>query len=193
LIPKRINFGGGLGIPYFSNESELDLNQFTHCMNAELNHCNHIFSHPIEYILELGRFIVGPFGYYLSSVMSVKKSRDRKFVILDGGMHQNMPASGNFGQIIKRNYQIENISNRNGPKETVDIVGCLCTTLDRLATGVEIPTPEVGHVIAFENSGAYGLTASPLLFLGHATPREILVRNGETKVIRESRDISYFN
>ena len=74
-------------------------------MNAKLNGFNQNFSDPIEYILELGRFIVGPFGYNLSSVMSVKKSRGRKFVILDGGMHQNLPASGNFGQIMWRNVR----------------------------------------------------------------------------------------
>lgn len=193
LIPQKINFGGGLGIPYFSSESEFDLAQFFQLINAKLIEYKNNFNHPIEYILELGRFIVGPFGYYLSSVMSVKKSRGRKFVVLDGGMHQNLPASGNFGQIIRRNYLMENISNRAGTMETVDIAGCLCTTLDRLATGIEIGTPEVGNVILLKNSGAYGLTASPVFFLGHPTPKEILVCKGKTEIIRESRDITYFN
>jgi len=123
----------------------------------------------------------------------MKETRGRKFVILDGGMHHNLPPSGNFGQIISKNYDIQNLSKPMPAKEKVDIVGCLGTTLDRLANRIEIGSPEVGNVIAIKNSGAYGLTASPVFFLGHETPREILIKEGKFSLIRESKEITQFN
>jgi len=108
-------------------------------------------------------------------------------------MHHNLPPSGNFGQIISKNYDIQNISKPMPAKEKVDIVGCLGTTLDRLANRIEIGSPEVGNVIAIKNSGAYGLTASPVFFLGHETPREILIKEGKFSLIRESKEITQFN
>ena len=193
LSPARINFGGGLGIPYFSSDTDFDLKEFARFVNRAVAQFDTRMSQPIDYIMELGRYIVGPFGYYLSRVLALKETRGRKFVILDGGMHQNLPASGNFGQIISKNYDIQNISKPAGAKEKVDIVGCLCTTLDRLANRIEIGSPEVGDVMAIKNSGAYGLTASPVFFLGHETPREILIKDGKFSLIRESKDIAQFN
>jgi diaminopimelate decarboxylase len=193
LAPARINFGGGLGIPYFSSDADFDLKDLSRLVNRAITQFDARMSQPVDYIMELGRYIVGPFGYYLSRVLARKETRGRKFVILDGGMHHNLPPSGNFGQIISKNYDIENLSKPMAAKEKVDIVGCLCTTLDRLANRIEIGSPETGDVIAIKNSGAYGLTASPFFFLGHETPREILIREGEFSLIRESKDITEFN
>ena len=193
LAPARINFGGGLGIPYFSSDADFDIKEFARFVNRAVAQFDTRVSQPVDYIVELGRYIVGPFGYYLSRVLALKETRGRKFVILDGGMHHNFPPSGNFGQIISKNYDIQNISKPAAAKEKVDIVGCLCTTLDRLANRVEIGSPEVGDVVAIKNSGAYGLTASPVFFLGHETPREILIKNGKARIIRESMDITQFN
>ncbi len=193
LAPARINFGGGLGIPYFSSDADFDLKEFSRFVNRAVAQFDTRMSQPIDYIIELGRYIVGPFGYYLSRVLALKETRGRKFVILDGGMHHNFPPSGNFGQIISKNYDIQNISKPAAAKEKVDIVGCLCTTLDRLANRIEIGSPEVGDVMAIKNSGAYGLTASPVFFLGHETPREILIKDGKFSLIRERKDITQFN
>ncbi len=193
LAPARINFGGGLGIPYFSSDTDFDLKEFVRFVNRAVAQFDTRMSQPLDYIIELGRYIVGPFGYYLSRVLALKKTRGRNFVILDGGMHHNLPASGNFGQIISKNYDIQNISKPTAAKEKVDIVGCLCTTLDRLANRIEIGSPEAGDVMAIKNSGAYGLTASPVFFLGHETPREILIKEGKFSLIRESKDITQFN
>ena len=193
LAPAKINFGGGLGIPYFSSDTDFDLKEFARFVNRAVAQFDTRMSQPVDYIMELGRYIVGPFGYYLSRVLALKETRGRKFVILDGGMHQNLPASGNFGQIISKNYDIQNISKPAAAKEKVDIVGCLCTTLDRLANRIEICSPEVGDVMVIKNSGAYGLTASPVFFLGHETPREILIKDGKFSLIRESKDITQFN
>lgn len=193
LAPARINFGGGLGIPYFSSDTDFDLKEFSRFVNRAVAQFDTRMPKPVDYIMELGRYIVGPFGYYLSRVLALKETRGRKFVILDGGIHQNLPASGNFGQIISKNYDIQNISKPAAAKEKVDIVGCLCTTLDRLANRIEICSPEVGDVMAIKNSGAYGLTASPVFFLGHETPREILIKGGKFSLIRESKNITQFN
>ena len=193
LAPARINFGGGLGIPYFNSDGNFDVKEFARFVNSSVAQFDARMSQGVDYIIELGRYIVGPFGYYLSRVLAVKESRGRKFVILDGGMHHNLPPSGNFGQIISKNYDIQNISKLAAAGEKVDIVGCLCTTLDRLANRIEIGSPEVGDVVVIKNSGAYGLTASPIFFLGHETPREVLIKDGKPGVIRERRDITEFN
>ncbi len=193
LAPARINFGGGLGIPYFSSDADFDVKEFARFVNSAVVQFDARISHAVDYILELGRYIVGPFGYYLSRVLALKETRGRKFVILDGGMHHNLPPSGNFGQIISKNYDIQNISKPSAASEKVDIVGCLCTTLDRLANRIEIGSPEVGDVVAIKNSGAYGLTASPVFFLGHETPREILIKDGKPSLIRERKNITQFN
>ena len=193
LAPARINFGGGLGIPYFSSDTDFDVKEFARFVNSAVAQFDARMSQAVDYIIELGRYIVGPFGYYLSQVLALKETRGRKFVILDGGMHHNLPPSGNFGQIISKNYDIQNLSKPATAKEKVDIVGCLCTTLDRLANRIEIGSPEVGDVVAIKNSGAYGLTASPVFFLGHETPREILIKNGKPRLIRERKDITQFN
>lgn len=193
LAPVRINFGGGLGIPYFNTDMDFDVREFARYADQAVKEFDERMSQPIDYIIELGRYIVGPYGYYLSRIQALKETRGRKFVILDGGMHQNLPPSGNFGQIISKNYDIQNISKPAADKEMVDIVGCLCTTLDRLAHRIEIGSPEVGDVVVIKNSGAYGLTASPVFFLGHETPREILIKDGQARVIRESKDITEFN
>jgi diaminopimelate decarboxylase len=193
LTPFRINFGGGLGIPYFSSDADFDLKEFARFVNSAVAQFDARMSQAVDYIIELGRYIVGPFGYYLSRILAVKETRGRKFVILDGGMHHNLPPSGNFGQIISKNYDIQNISKPAAASEKVDIVGCLCTTLDKLANRIEIGSPEVGDVVAIKNSGAYGLTASPVFFLGHETPREVLIKDGKPSVIRERKDLTQFN
>jgi diaminopimelate decarboxylase len=193
LAPGRINFGGGLGIPYFRSDTDFDFKEFSRFVNRAVSQFESRMSQAVDYILELGRYLVGPFGYYLSRVLALKTTRDRKFIILDGGMHQNLPPSGNFGQVISKNYDIQNISKPSAVKEKFDIVGCLCTTLDRLANRIEIGSPEVGDIVAIKNSGAYGLTASPVFFLGHETPREVLIKGGKAIVIRESKDITQFN
>lgn len=191
--PGRINFGGGLGIPYFNSDTDFNLSEFAGSVNQAVRQFDRQLSRRPDYIIELGRYIVGPFGYYLSQILAIKESRGRKFVILDGGMHQNLSASGNFGQVISKNYDIQNLSKPADATEKVDIVGCLCTTLDRLANRIEIASPQVGDIVAIKNSGAYGLTASPVFFLGHETPPEILLRNGRASVIRERMDLTRFN
>ena len=122
-------------------------------------------------MIELGRYIVGECGVYVTRVVDRKESRGRTYLVVDGGMHHQLAASGNFGQVIRRNYPIA-IGNRlaEPPSEPVTVVGCLCTPLDLLGDNVGLPHAEIGDFIVLFQAGAYGFTASPTAFLGHPRP-----------------------
>jgi diaminopimelate decarboxylase len=124
-------------------------------------------------------------GVYIAKINDIKVSRGKTFVIVDGGMHHHLAASGNLGQVIKRNFPIT-VVNRLGeaPSWTVDVVGPLCTPLDTLARDLVIPRAEPGDLIGIFQSGAYGLSASPIGFLSHPTPGEVLVSDAWARVIR---------
>ena len=125
-------------------------------------------------MLELGRYLVGEAGYFLTRVITTKKSRGSRIAICDGGMNNNLPASGHFGMVVKRNYRMHKVGGGDdiGP---VDLVGPLCTSIDRLGSAVELPALAPGSLVAIHNGGAYGLTASPMHFINHAVPREVIV------------------
>jgi diaminopimelate decarboxylase len=127
------------------------------------------------FALELGRWLVAESGVYLARVVDRKESRGETFLVLDGGLHHQLAATGNLGQVVRRNYPVS-IAHRMGaePEETVSIVGPLCTPLDRLADRAPLPRAEVGDLVAVFLAGAYGLTASPTAFLGHPVPAEVL-------------------
>ena len=127
------------------------------------------------FAIELGRWLVGEAGVYLTRVVDRKDSRGETFLIVDGGLHHQLAASGNFGTVVRRNYPLA-VAARMGAdaEETVSIVGCLCTPLDRLGDRVALPRAKVGDVVAVFLAGAYGLTASPVGFLGHPAPAEVV-------------------
>jgi len=181
-----LDFGGGLGIPYFSNDTELDMARLRESL-ADL--MREVRDEPslagTQLVVEPGRYLVGEAGIYVTRVNDIKTSRGKKFLIVDGGMNHHLAASGNLGQTIKRNYPVA-ILNRLGfpAAETVDIVGPLCTPLDVLARGVQIPAAKIGDLVGIFQSGAYALTASPLGFLSHPTPPEVWVEEGQDHLIR---------
>ncbi len=178
LAPGRVrmvNIGGGFGIPYFPGESHLDLEPVGTALAARLHEVRGDLP-DAEIVIELGRYIVGEAGIYVCRVIDRKISRGRIFAVTDGGLHHHLAASGNFGQVLRKNYPVA-IANKMGAPavEEVDIVGRLCTPLDRLGDKVALPAVEVGDLIVLFQSGAYGLTASPTAFLSHPPPREVLV------------------
>lgn len=183
---QTIDFGGGFGIPYFAHERELDMPAFGNGLAALMAEVKHdpIFSET-QFMVEPGRFLVGEAGIYLVRINDIKVSRGKKFVIVDGGMHHHLAASGNLGQTIKRNFPIAVLNKlRSTPAETVDVVGPLCTPLDVLARNVMLPKAEAGDLIGVFQSGAYARTASPLGFLSHPTPPEVWVEEGRAHLIR---------
>ncbi|MEO8409934.1 MAG: pyridoxal-dependent decarboxylase, exosortase A system-associated, partial [Propionivibrio sp.] len=87
-----------------------------------------------------------------------------------------LSASGNFGQVIRKNYPVA-IGNRMGSTqhENASVVGPLCTPLDLLADRMELAVAQPGDLVVIYQSGAYGFTASPQAFLGHPACVEVLV------------------
>ncbi len=169
-----VNIGGGFGIPYFPGESELDLAPLAANLDYLCERARVELGVPL--VIELGRYLVGPAGLYVCRVLERKESCGQIFLITDGGLHQHLAASGNFGQVLRKNYPLA-VANRIGVPElaTQTVVGPLCTPLDLLGERVKLPHARPGDLIAVFQSGAYGLTASPVQFLSHPPPAEVLV------------------
>ncbi len=171
---RLLNLGGGFGIPYFDKDEEMDVADVGKHLEALLKTYQPRFP-KARFVIELGRYLVGECGLYVARVLYKKESRGKTFLVIDGGMNHHLAASGNFGQILRKNFPIV-IGNKAdmSPCEQVDIVGPLCTPLDLIGSKLKLPTASEGDLIAVLNSGAYGYTASPLLFLGHRPPFEII-------------------
>jgi diaminopimelate decarboxylase len=168
-------FGAGFGIPYFPGEQRLDLAP----IGANLHACIDTLARALPgtgLSIESGRYLVGEAGVYIARVIDRKESRGQVFLVTDGGLHHHLAASGNFGQVIRKNYPVA-IANRMDAAdlETSSVVGPLCTPLDVLAERMELARAGVGDLVAVFQSGAYGLSASPTAFLGHPAPLEVLV------------------
>jgi diaminopimelate decarboxylase len=172
---RYLNIGGGFGIPYFPKDRPLDLPQIGNHLRTLVDQIA-ARQPQAQVVLELGRYIVGEAGIYVSRIIDRKESRGETFLVTDGGLHHQLAASGNFGQVIRRNYPLA-IGNKlaSEPMETVSVVGCLCTPLDLLGDHCELPVAEIGDLVVIFQSGAYGLTASPSAFLSHPAPVEVLV------------------
>lgn len=174
--PPLVNLGGGFGIPYFPGEAPLDIAPIGAALGERLASLPPALD-GARFAIELGRWLVGEAGVYLTRVIDRKESRGEMFLVVDGGLHHQLAASGNFGTVVKRNYPVSVATAlADAPTETVSVVGCLCTPLDRLADRVTLPVAQPGDVIALFMAGAYGLSASPATFLGHPMPMEILAQ-----------------
>jgi diaminopimelate decarboxylase len=173
--PPLVNLGGGFGIPYFHGEPRLDVEAVGQALTEALAARPAVLA-DTSFAIELGRWLVGEAGVYLTRIVDRKESHGKTFLVTDGGMHHQLAASGNFGQVVRRNYPVA-IAGRFGaePEEEVSIVGCLCTPLDRLADDVMTPRAEVGDLVAVFLAGAYGLSASPTAFLAQHPARELMV------------------
>ena len=175
---RFLNLGGGFGIPYFPGERRLDLRpigdnlaQIAERAGRELPQA--------ALVIELGRYLVGEAGVYVARVVDRKVSRGQVFLVADGGLHHHLSASGNFGQVVRKNYPVtispclrESASHAT---ETASVVGPLCTPLDLLADRMVLPVAQEGDLVVIFQSGAYGASASPQAFLGHPPCAEVLV------------------
>ena len=170
-----LNLGGGFGIPYFAGNEPLDIAAVGAALGERFASLPEELAET-EMAIELGRYMVGEAGVYLTRIVDRKESQGEIFLITDGGLHHQLAASGNFGTVVRRNYPIA-IASRFGaePVETANVVGCLCTPLDRLADKAELPKAEIGDLVAVFCAGAYGATASPMHFLGQGPAPEMLV------------------
>lgn len=169
------NLGGGFGIPYFPGDKPLDIERIGIALAARLASLPDALA-GTRFCLELGRYLVGEAGVYLTRVIDRKVSHGEVFLVTDGGLHHQLAASGNFGTVVRRNYPVAIATRFDAPGEEVaSVVGCLCTPLDRLAEKGEFPRADVGDLVAVFCAGAYGASASPAAFLGHGPAPELLV------------------
>jgi len=174
--PVRVlNLGGGFGIPYFRGEMPLDLPPIGANLQGIVARAANALP-GATLVIELGRYLVGEAGLYVCRVLDRKVSRNEVFLVTDGGLHHHLAASGNFGQVVRKNYPVA-IGNRvrQPPREVASVVGPLCTPLDLLADRMELGVAQEGDLVVVFQSGAYGFSASPHGFLGHPPPIEVLV------------------
>jgi diaminopimelate decarboxylase len=183
---QMIDFGGGFGVPYFEKMSEFDLASFgegfrelldAYRSDPRLEGCRFLF--------ELGRYLVADAGVYVTRAVDVKQTRDKTFVVTDGGMNHHLTATGNMGQVFRKSYPLLNLTRMSGvPEEGVAVAGPCCTPLDLFGSNIPLADPEVGDLIGVFYSGAYGFSASNLGFLSHPAPAEVLLWRGEAHRLR---------
>ncbi|WP_300381275.1 hypothetical protein [Henriciella sp.] len=183
---ETLDLGGGLGIPYFRNDQPLDLRSLASGARVLLERMREDpYLKSLKLVIEPGRFLAGPSGLFATRVTTVKASRGENFTVTDGGMHHHLAASGNLGQVIKRDYPVIVANRLNEVCDTEQkIVGPLCTPLDTYGRKTVLPSPQVGDMIAILQSGAYGLSSSPVGFLSHPMPAEVLVDGTDVRLIR---------
>ena len=172
---RFLNLGGGFGIPYFPGEQRLDLSTIGQNLERLLERAKTELPQA-EFVIELGRYLVGEAGVYVARVVDRKVSRGQVYLVTDGGLHHHLSASGNFGQVVRKNYPVA-IGNRMGAASTevASVVGPLCTPLDLLGDRMALPVAQIGDLAVVFQSGAYGASASPHGFLGHPDCVEVLV------------------
>ncbi|HEY4082445.1 MAG TPA: pyridoxal-dependent decarboxylase, exosortase A system-associated [Burkholderiaceae bacterium] len=172
---RFLNLGGGFGIPYFPGETPLDLEPIGANLQGLVDRASRELPQA-ELVIELGRYLVGEAGVYVTRVVDRKVSRGQVYLVVDGGLNHHLSASGNFGQVIRKNYPVT-IGNRMAAahREVSSVVGPLCTPLDLLADKMDLPAADVGDLAVIFQSGAYGRSASPQEFLGHPHCAEVLV------------------
>ncbi|NMH73539.1 type III PLP-dependent enzyme [Bacillus sp. RO2] len=178
-----VDIGGGLGVPYFEKEKELDLPKLGETLHTVIKEFKNKFPYT-RIFMELGRYLVAKSGIFVSKVRYLKESRGELFAITDGGTNCHMAAVG-ISSFVKRNFPMKNLCNLDGvDKHLYNVAGPLCTPNDLVGKLVELPTVSVGDFIGVFNSGAYGPSASPVLFLSHGYPAEILMHNSKSYLIR---------
>ena len=168
------NLGGGFGIPYFPGDEPLDVARVGAALAEQFAKLPPVLAET-RFCLELGRYLVGEAGVYLTRIVDRKLSHGEVFLVTDGGLHHQLAASGNFGTVVRRNYPLAIATRFGAPvEEEANVVGCLCTPLDRLAEKAGLPRAEPGDLVAVFCAGAYGASASPMMFLGQGPAKEML-------------------
>ena len=172
---RFLNLGGGFGIPYFPGERRLELATIAENL-AAIQEDARTKLPAAEIVIELGRYLVGEAGIYVCQILDKKVSRDHCFLVTDGGLNHHLSASGNFGQVIRKNYPVTIGDRLDRPSsDPVSVVGPLCTPLDILADKMALPDCGPGNLVVIYQSGAYGATASPRGFLSQPDLIEVLI------------------
>ncbi len=175
-VPPLVNIGGGLGVPYFPGDVPVDVAHVGQELGRSLSQSALAQNGTTRFAMELGRYLVAEAGVYLTRIVDIKQSHGETFAMVDGGLHHQLAASGNFGTVVRRNYPLAIANHFGAPaSHIVHIAGCLCTPLDKLGDAVLLPEASVGDLVAIFLAGAYGASASPAAFLGHPAARELVL------------------
>jgi diaminopimelate decarboxylase len=179
-----VDVGGGLGVAYFEGERDLDVDLLTTRLNPVIE--EFAGRHPgARLVMELGRYLTARSGTYVVRVRYVKTSMGQNFAVTDGGTNHHMAAVG-VGSAVKRNFPMCLLNRIDEPAtESWHVTGPLCTPNDTLGRRVALPPVQPGDLIGIARSGAYGPTASPVLFLSHGYPAEVMVHDGLSYLISE--------
>lgn len=186
LPVSTVNFGGGFGMSNWCPYKQISLKGIASHLRAMLQQ----WPKHINIKIEPGRLLMGPSGVYVSRVISTKHSRGQDFCIMDGGIHHYLEATLPALTNQKAFAWVANLTRPTAPEITTQLCGCLCTTRDRIGRNVKLPQPQEGDLLAWPHAGAYGLSASPLLFLGHDTPAELLYDGENVSLIRQRHSIT---
>ncbi len=190
---RTINLGGGFGVSHVENHRELDLAALAELMRPALEAFVAASRVERKIVFELGRYLTAGAGIYVSRVISSKASRGKRFIMVDGGLHHHLAAAGTFGAALRANFLLRNLTRPTGEPVRCQVAGPSCNPTDLLGIDVDLAGPEHGDLIGVLRSGSYGLTASPLLFLGRQTPAEWVRHGGSVVLGRRPRRMTEFN
>lgn len=189
----KINLGGGFGVAHSEATREIDLPALGMALAPVLKAFKAETAPGCELIFELGRFLTADAGVYVTRVVNTKASRGKNFVVCDGGLNHHLTAAGTFGAALRGNFPTRNLTHPEAPAITCSIAGPSCNPTDLLGVDCSLPKPEAGDLLAVLKSGSYGLTASPMLFLGRPTPAELVRDGAQITVGRRSFDAVELN
>ncbi len=190
---RIINLGGGFGFSHTKKETHLDLVALAERLLPTLRELTERTEFEREIVFELGRYLTAPAGIYVARVISSKVSRGKSYYMVDGGLHHHLAAAGTFGTALRSNFMVRNLTRPDAEPTRCNLAGPSCNPTDLLGVDIELPRPEIGDLIGVLNSGSYGFTASPILFLGRPTPAELVHSEGRVTLGRRSRTILDFN
>ena len=193
LTCTTINLGGGFGVSHTENNKELNIKTLAVDLLPIIREFNSSSTTQRKIVFELGRFLTANAGIYVSRVVSSKESREKKFIMVDGGLHHHLAAAGTFGTALRSNFILKNLSQPDAAITKCNVAGPSCNPTDLLGVNIKLEQPEHGDLIAVLKSGSYGFTASPLLFLGRQTPTELIRHNDEIIVGRRPIKMVDFN
>lgn len=179
-----VDVGGGMGVPYFPNQEELDIEEFKNLMGPLFDNFHNKYP-AARIIMESGRFIIGTAGYFAVTVNNIKTNHGSKFVVTDGGTNCHSVAAG-LGRVVKRNFPMINLTASSDAKvEKYQVAGPLCSPDDIIGRNIELAEVTEGDTLVISESGAYGPTSSPGLFHSHGTPVEVLAYKDKIHLIRK--------
>lgn len=188
----KLNLGGGFGVAQSGGRKELDLASAEAALQALLR--GFLKERPgCEVFFELGRYITAEAGLYVTRVVDIKSSRGVRYLVCDGGLNHQLAAAGTFGAALRGNFPMLNLSQPEAPASLFNVAGPSCNPTDLLGVQVSLPEPQVGDLLGVAMSGSYGLTASPMLFLGRDTPAELVMQRGAIELGRRRHTIDEFN